>query len=390
MEALITAWRTLADPLGIGLAVVQGPDHVIRYCNPAFADLTDGDGEAAGRSLSAVVRPVYRDALLPLLDEPSPDAASRSVDVDLSGEPGEGLLHRCTVHPLRAPGVDDGAVIQVQDESPGVESLRRHVEMEQEIREVNQRLVLSALREQELAEEAQVAAQAKSDFLSAVSHELRTPLTAIVGYSEVLETEAMGPLNEQQQKSVERIRVSAAHLRELISDLLDFQRREADSLAAQIAPAEACEIAREALSIVRGLAVGRLDLRQDLEDHEIPLETDPGKLRQVLVNLLGNAIKFTDEGWVELRLRDQGETVLFAVRDSGIGIDAAELERIFQPFTQLDRGYTRTVEGTGLGLSIARQIVAGLGGELSVESTPGEGSTFTLVVPRRPESADQA
>jgi PAS domain S-box-containing protein len=382
-ERLVKGWRGLADPLSIGIAITDGPDHRVRYFNPRFAEITRAPAETTGAPLEAVVPEAFRKPLLPLLDRVLEGEASASVDMEVTPEDGSDVVCRCTVSPLTVDGERVGAVVELHDISEHVEGVRRHVAMEHEIREVNERLVLSALREQELAEKSKVAAQAKSDFLSAVSHELRTPLTAIMGFSEVLECHTLGPLNEQQQTSVERISDSARHLRDLINEVLTFQQLNTVQATITSSTVDAGELASGCLNIVRGLAAGDLELRLDLPAHELPMKTDAQKLRQILVNLLSNAIKFTETGWVELKTRSHGDRVVFAVTDTGLGIEEHEIEEIFQPFTQLNRGYNRTVDGTGLGLSISRHLVGLLGGEITVDSTPGEGSTFTVSVPDR-------
>jgi signal transduction histidine kinase len=193
----------------------------------------------------------------------------------------------------------------------------------------------------------------------------------------------IGPLNEKQQTSVERISASASHLRDLINEILTFQQLNTVKATVTRSALNAVELARSCLYMAEGLAAGGLELRLDVPGEHVRLETDEQKLRQVLVNLLSNAIKFTEEGWVELSVQSEGDRVVFAVTDTGLGIDANEIEEIFQPFTQLNRGYTRSVDGTGLGLSISRHLVQLLGGEITVESTPGQGSTFTVSVPGR-------
>lgn len=379
------AWRALADHLPLGIAVTAGADHTIRYQNPAFRRLVrESAGNGVGRPLSAVVADSVLEKVKPPLDRVcSTGKESESVDVELPGEGEDGAVFRCVASPLALEGeAQCGAVLQCQDISEYAGLIRSYEAAQQEVRAVNEQLVTSALREQELAEEAEAASRAKSEFLSVVSHELRTPLTAIIGHAELLQHQAVGPLNEQQAKSIERIATSARHLTGLINEILSFQKLESAAMIRSPTSTDAHEVARHVCSMVEGLAAGRLDLRLDLPDQRIHLVTDSQKLRQVLVNLLTNAIKFTEEGFVELRVRQTDGNVHFAVADSGIGIEPSRFEDIFRPFTQLSTGYARTSEGTGLGLSISRSLVELLGGEIRVESTPGEGSTLTVVLPK--------
>lgn len=388
---MIEAWRALADPLDLGLAVTEGPTHRLRYRNRAFDHLAGTGDDAVGRSLAEVLPHRILDAVAPLLE---PKSERRSANVDLSeGDPdedGEAVVYRATVSPLAVEGDRAGTLLELEDVSDRVEAVRRHVAVEHELRQVNERLVLAAIREQELAEEARAAARAKTEFLAAISHELRTPLNAIVGYAQLLQNGTVGPPpTDKQARSLERIRLAGEHLGQLVDELLSLQELESSSPAARSLRrmrTDANQVAREAFHMVRSRADGQVDLRLDVEEREVPMETDPQKLRQVLVNLLNNAVKFTDRGWVEMRVRARNdEHVLFAVADTGIGIEEDDLEAIFQPFARLKTGYTATATtgGTGLGLSISGHLAELLGGRIEVESTPGAGSTFTVRLPRK-------
>lgn len=379
------AWRALADHLPTGIAVTAGADHTIRYRNPAFRPFVrESAGNGVGRPLFAVAADGFLEKVKPPLDRVcSTGQGSAHVDVELPGK-GEGpVVFRCVASPLALHGkAQRGAVLQCHDISEHAGMMRSYEAAEREVRAVNELLVTAAVREQKLAGEAEAASKAKSEFLSVVSHELRTPLTAIIGHAELLQHETVGPLNEQQVKSIARIGASARHLAGLINEILSFQKLESAAMVRTSTPTDARELARQACSMVEGLAAGRLDFRLHLPDHPVPMVTDSQKLRQVLVNLLTNAIKFTEKGFVELRVRASNGKVHFLVEDSGIGIEPSRFEDIFRPFTQLSTGFARTSEGTGLGLSISRSLVDLLGGEIRVESTPGEGSTLSVVLPR--------
>jgi len=237
---------------------------------------------------------------------------------------------------------------------------------------------------QEARAQAEGANRAKSEFLANMSHELRTPLSAILGLSEGLLEQTRGPLNERQQASLRTVQASGRHLLGLLNEILDLARIEAGRLEVvrEWSPArEACEAA---LALVREQAAAKgiaLELR--LGDPEAHLEADPRRLKQILVNLLANAVKFTPEGGrVELATAAAGnEALAFTVTDTGIGIAPEDQARLFQPFVQIDAGLARRHEGTGLGMSLVRRLADLHGGGVTLESEPGKGSRFTVTLP---------
>ena len=226
--------------------------------------------------------------------------------------------------------------------------------------------------------EAESASRAKTEFLAVMSHELRTPLNAIVGYADLLQAGVFGEVRPEQDDQLVRIRRSAGHLVRLIEDILDFARTESVTDAPASETIRVDELMRDVVSAVETDAHREgLDLHVDVEPG-LAFSSDPERLRRILTNLVTNAVRFTDEGAVRIRARrDQGFVVL-EVQDTGVGIRAVDIERIFDPFWQVDQSSTREVGGSGLGLSIARRLTRSLGGELRVESEPGIGSTFTI------------
>jgi PAS domain S-box-containing protein len=241
-----------------------------------------------------------------------------------------------------------------------------------------------ALDNARLYRAAQEANRAKSDFLAVISHELRTPLNAIMGYSDLLDAEISGDLTDKQRRQISRIRASARHLLQLIEEILSFARIEAGGDEVRPQPVSAHELLQEAAAVIEPLAEAKslaFVLEEDAPD--ISVETDAGKARQVLVNLLSNAVKFTERGKVGLRVRSQGEHVVFEVSDTGVGISPDQVSRIFDPFWQAEHPNTRRAGGTGLGLSVSRRYTRLLHGELKVDSHPGRGTTFFLILPMR-------
>jgi signal transduction histidine kinase/PAS domain-containing protein len=230
---------------------------------------------------------------------------------------------------------------------------------------------------------AQAASQAKSQFLATMSHELRTPLTAIIGYDELLLNEIWGPLTDRQRQQLERIRISAWHLVTIIDQILTFSRAESGRETVQSEPVNLTQLIHETTGMLEPQALSkRIELRVTSSVSPVWIRTDPGKVRQILLNLAGNAVKFTDFGVVEIALAHGSDAIELLIRDSGPGIPESELERIFEPFTQLDQSNTRSQGGTGLGLTVSRRLARLLGGEITVESRAGEGSVFRLALPR--------
>ena len=250
------------------------------------------------------------------------------------------------------------------------------------------------LAEEQMARaQAEELSQAKTDFLAVMSHELRTPLNAVLGYTELLDLGVNGPLSEVQRAQLHRVMMSARHLLRLVNEILDFSTLEAGQLTVQCAPHRASVVAEMACDIVRALATRlnmTLECRVD-RNSDTRYVGDELRTRQILVNLLSNSLKFTiPPGRVTLDIVESDEPppgveghegvrwVGFRVCDTGIGIPEDQREAIFAPFKQLDSGHTRRRDGTGLGLPISRRLARLMGGDVTVESAPGEGSTFTL------------
>ena len=241
-----------------------------------------------------------------------------------------------------------------------------------------------AIENAELFRAAAAANRAKSEFLASMSHELRTPLNAVLGYTQLLADGLTGPVTPAQLEQLTRISASASHLLGLIDEVLSFSRLEAGREQLSLHDVDIATVIDEAVSLVRPMASAK-NLPLVIEPLDTPLlvHTDLLKLRQILVNLLTNAVKFTDVGSVTVGARLDGDDVVLRVQDTGIGIPDTHLEQVFEPFWQVEQSASRRVGGTGLGLSVSRRLARLLGGDLTVTSAPGEGSTFFVKLPRR-------
>ena len=333
--------------------------------------------EAIGRSLpETIIPPRYREShrrgLAHFLATGEGPVLNRRIELTALRRSGEEFPVELAIWPLRlADSYSFNAFLRDITERKRAEEELRHAK-----------------------EAAEVANYAKSDFLAKMSHELRTPLNSIIGFSEMMQDESTGALNEKQRRYVTNVLTSGRNLLQLINDILDLSKVEAGHTELVITDFEIKTALAEVRTIVEALVnKKRLSLEVEVEDGLPTLRADQGKLKQVLYNLLSNAIKFTAEGGgirvtarraAEIEARESGSWIEIAVADTGIGLRPEDRERIFGEFEQVDSAYTRSQEGTGLGLALSRKLVELHGGWIWVESELGKGSTFRFVLPSAP------
>jgi hypothetical protein len=283
----------------------------------------------------------------------------------------------------RRRAADERALIDAQRIAAEEGARAAAEERAHELRSLTDQLRAQTAELERRTAEAEAGNRSKSDFLAAMSHELRTPLNAIAGYTELMQAGVSGPLTEAQHDQLSRIQRSQRHLLGIINDILNFSRIEAGKVAYVMGPIVLQDLVSDVATMIQPQAdKKRLRLTLARCSPALMARADRGKVEQILLNLLSNAVKFTDQGGeITIVCGAVTDHVLLSVRDTGIGIPDGQQESIFAPFTQVGRSLASPMEGTGLGLAISRDLARAMGGDLTVESREGEGSTFTLSLP---------
>jgi PAS domain S-box-containing protein len=365
-ERLGTHIRQLLDASGEGIYGLDARG-VITFVNRRGSEMLGYEpAELVGRLMHEAVHYARRDGTpYPESECPIVLAAMQGVPCEVDDEvmwrkDGVPVQVEYTASPVREQGRLSGAVVNFRDISA-----RKRTELE---------LIVAR-------DAAEAASRAKSDFLARMSHELRTPLNSIIGFANVLLKNKAGTLRQDDLSYLTRIAANGRHLLGLINDILDLSKIEAGHMKLEITPVLVDALVRETVDELEGQTRDRaVVLRAELPASVRPIETDVSRLKQVLINLIGNALKFTERGEVIVRLEvdSAGHPTLIEVRDTGIGIPAERLDAIFNVFEQAESMVTRRYGGTGLGLAISRSLCELLGHRLEVASTEGRGTTMTI------------
>ena len=377
--------------------LMMDPQGRVSYWNPAAQRILGYTSEeAAGRNLHELIVPkcyhqAHREALPEFQRSGRGGAVGKTTELCARRKDGQEIFVALSLSAVQAKGGWHavGILRDITAQKQTLEALRDAVEQAErstkELDNLNRQLEAAVERANLMAQEAVVANQAKSEFLANMSHEIRTPMNGIVGFSDML---AGSPLTVEQQQYVTIIQDCTRNLLQIIGDILDFSKIEARKMTVEIVD---CSLPRLLTSIdllmapkanAKGLAFG---VRMENLRPPDEIRTDPVRLRQCLINLVGNAMKFTEQGSVYLHVRQEdagcGPLVRFDVVDTGIGIPLDRQREIFDPFVQADSSTTRKHGGTGLGLTITRQLAELLGGRVNLRSEEGKGSTFSLILP---------
>jgi signal transduction histidine kinase len=234
---------------------------------------------------------------------------------------------------------------------------------------------------------AEEASLTKNEFLATMSHELRTPLNSIIGFSEILKGEDFGKINEAQAEYIDYISKSGKHLLNVINDILDLSKIEAGRMELNYEQFYLLDSINEVKMSLTPLAIKkRVDLDLELTSLPETIIADRTKLQEIIYNLASNAIKFTPEkGKVTIKASTDDRLISISIQDTGIGISTADMDKLFQPFKQIKPYMNHELEGTGLGLAITKKFIEMHGGRISVQSKPGDGSSFTFTIPKEPE-----
>ena len=380
-EDELRRWAEIFEHTRVGVVISEYDSPLISLCNPAFATMHGfaSVDEIIGTPLAAMTAPRERPKHAVLREESvkrghthyealhvRQDGTTFPVDIDLTivfGEDGSPRYGIATVVDITERKTAEDELEEYRSKLEGLVDERTA-----ELERVNAHLIR--------------ATEAKSQFLANMSHELRTPLNSIIGFTGIMLQGMAGPLSAEQEKQMGMVHRSGRYLLSLINDVLDLSRIEAGRMRVEV---ESLDL-RDSIAIVEQTMAplarqGGLALVVELPDVPMGMTSDRGKIQQILLNLVGNAIKFTADGSVTVRAEARGDEIIVTVTDTGMGIGRGEQSHIFDEFHQIARAAGDKTQGSGLGLTICRRLARVLGGDVTVSSKLGEGSTFTLSLP---------
>jgi PAS domain S-box-containing protein len=378
-------YRNLVERANDGIVIIQ--EGLIRYANPSIVALSGGDPDnLINQPFTNFIHPSEKTRLKALYERRmggDPSAAIyETVVVRNDGKHLDVEINSASITYLNQPA-DLVIIRDITDRKRARETLRKAYD-ELEVKVAERTVELAVAKER--AEESD---RLKSAFLAAMSHELRTPLNSIIGFTGIILQELVGPLNAEQAKQLTMVQDSAHHLLSLINDVLDLSKIEAGQLNVTSETFAMRAVIEQATCTVSPLASQKgLEIITEISDSVGVLTSDRRRVEQILLNLLNNAVKFTESGGVHIRCETDGQWITTQVTDSGIGIAPGDLDKLFRAFQQIETGLARRFEGTGLGLSICKKLVERLGGKIEAYSRgPGCGATFTFSLPSGPDGA---
>ncbi len=381
--------REIIGQAPVAIAVLRGSRLTYDIANERYEELI-GYRKVVGKTVREALPELEGQGIYELLDQvfaTGEPYIGSELPLMIERRPGsvEETYFSFVYHPLREPeGTVSAVAIVATDVTPHVRARKRMETLAEELEATNEQLEQTFERERQARAEAEEANKAKSDFLATMSHELRTPLNAIGGYADLMLAGIRGPISDAQRKDLDRINRSQRHLLAVINDILNFAKVEAGRLQLNLADISM----NEALGELESLVAPQLLQKQITYDYrccdpKYMAHVDPERLQQILLNLLSNAVKFTPSGGsISVECGATPTEMRVRVTDTGVGLPEDKMQSVFEPFVQLDRGQTRDMRGTGLGLAISRDLARAMGGDLVVEATSPQGTTFALTLPR--------
>ena len=387
LEASEALTRGILESMRDAILVVR-TDGTVAFHNGAACELFQTDSHGLSRASISQLLPELERAASELGEGDAAETWRRRANFELAArlKNGETVHVAVTIGAFRLAGEELRTVV--------LRNIERRRREEQRLRGYARALERANADLERARRKAERAAAAKTEFLANMSHEIRTPMTAILGFTDILMEDGGVKGPDERLEALRTIRRNGAYLLEILNDILDFSKIEANRLEIESLPCSPKRIVNDVAELLRPRAADKgIEVRLDL-DPQLPerLLSDPVRLRQILLNLIGNAVKFTPSGHVEIRLRFDSldQTIELDVQDTGIGIAPDVLAEIFEPFRQGDSSMTRRFGGTGLGLAITKRLVERLGGAITANSVVGGGSTFRVRLPAQSADADTA